>query len=351
MTTAGNGGNAGQATAAGTCSPPEDINAPLEKLTQTGCMDPTQKTKFASGVIPYEVNSPLWSDSADKQRGLVVPVGKKVHIKDCSIAAENCTQGTADSGKWVFPVGTVLLKNFSFDEKLVETRLFVRHDEQTWVGYSYRWDEAQTEAKIVPPDDNVDVEFNTGTRSVSWQYPSRRNCMKCHNPEAGSTLGPDTRQMNRVVAGANQIDKLNELGVFDHAPTKPYPDAYVTPYASQAGTPDPSATVELRARSYLQANCAFCHRPDGEFGLMDMRFDVSLANMNVCNIVPMKGDQGVLNSVDFKPGVPESSTIYLRMNAKVGDGRMPQIATSQVDTLGVQLIGDWISSVKACPAP
>src|SRR4051812_27400210 len=207
-------------------------------------MRPTAKTKIAQRGKPYEVNSPLWSDSADKQRGFVIPAGKTIHVKDCAAMPAECLD-SADTGKWVFPVGTVLLKNFSFDEKLVETRLFVRHDEQTWVGYSYRWDEAQTEAKIVPPDDNVDVEFNTGTRSVSWQYPSRRNCMKCHNPEAGSTLGPDTRQMNRVVAGANQIDKLNELGVFDHAPTKPYPDAYVTPYASQAGTPDPSATVEL----------------------------------------------------------------------------------------------------------
>jgi len=312
-------------------------------------MSSTEPTKFAAKAIPYEVNSPLWSDSADKSRAMVLPAGGKIHIKDCAVAADNCTQGPADTGQWVFPVGTVMLKNFAFDNKLIETRLFVRHDEQTWVGYSYQWNEAQTEAVIGSAEDNKNVMFNTGSRTVPWQYPSGNNCMKCHDAHGGSTLGPETRQMNREVGGKNQIDQLAELGLFDAVPAKPYAEAYVTPYPSQAGTPPASATIDQKARSYMHANCAFCHRPDGEFPQIDMRYETKLADMGVCNVVPLKGNQGVLDAVELKPADPANSIIYLRMNSLPGSGRMPAIATNEIDTAGVKLISDWITSIKACP--
>jgi uncharacterized repeat protein (TIGR03806 family) len=314
-------------------------------------MSSADPTKFAAKAIPYEVNSPLWSDSADKTRAMVIPEGKKIHIRNCAVAADNCTSGPQDTGQWVFPVGTVMLKNFLFDNKLVETRLFVRHDEETWVGYSYRWDEAQTDATIVSGENNLDVMFSTGTRTVPWQYPSRRNCMKCHIASGGSTLGPETRQMNRELSGKNQIDHLAELGLFDQAPAKPYAEAYVTPYASQAGTPSASATLDQKARSYMHANCAFCHRPDGEFPQLDMRYETKLADMGVCNVEPLKGNQGVIGAVELKPGEPANSVIYLRMNSLQGAGRMPAFATKEIDTAGVKLVGDWITSVKSCPSP
>ena len=312
-------------------------------------MSPTDKTKFATRVIPYEVNSPLWSDSADKQRGMVIPVGQTVHIKDCAVASADCTQGPADTGKWVFPVGTVMLKNFLFDNKLVETRLFVRHDEQTWVGYSYQWDEAQTDATIVP-DGRRAVMFNTGTRTVPWNYPSRTDCMKCHNPAGGSTIGPETRQMNRMVGGTNQIDTLKALNLFDKAPTAPYQAALVTPLA--AGTPADNAALDKEARSYMHANCAFCHRPDDiDLGLVniDLRLDIALKDTKLCNADPVKGDQGVPTAKLLTAGQPAQSIAWLRMNAQPDMGRMPQIGTYQVHTAAVKLIGDWITSLKTCP--
>src|SRR6185369_5513491 len=83
---AGSGGQAGP----GECTPPVDVDAPVEKLSLTGCMNPSDPTKFADRVIPYEVNSPLWSDSADKQRGFVMPAGKTIHIKDCAVTPAEC---------------------------------------------------------------------------------------------------------------------------------------------------------------------------------------------------------------------------------------------------------------------
>jgi uncharacterized repeat protein (TIGR03806 family) len=336
------------ASVAAKCVPPASVDAPLEKLSDTGCMDASAPTKFAALVTPYEVNSPLWSDSADKTRGMRLPDNKKIHVQDCAKEPALCTSGTADTGKWVFPVGTVMVKSFMFDTKLVETRLFVHFDATTWVGYSYAWNEAQTEATIVP-DERKQVQFQTGKRTVEWNYPNRFDCMKCHNDQSGATLGPETDQMNRVVGGKNQIDALAALGFFETPPAKPYAAALVTPYAGQAGTPPASATVEQRARSYLQANCAFCHRPDGDFPSLDMRLGTAFKDMGLCNVAPLKGDVGVVGALDLVPKKPDQSVVWLRMNALPDNGRMPQIGTNQVDTDGVALVGDWIKSIASCP--
>ena len=186
------GGTGGGQNVVQTCVPPAAIDQPAAKLSETGCMDPSDTKKLAASVIPYEVNSPLWSDGADKQRGMALPTGGKIHVKDCAANAGRMSQGAADDGKWVMPIGTVMVKSFLFDSKLVETRLFVHFDATTWVGYSYKWDEAQTDATIVA-DERVEDPFNTGKQTVMWHIPSRMDCMTCHRATGGSTLGPGDR--------------------------------------------------------------------------------------------------------------------------------------------------------------
>jgi hypothetical protein len=173
--------------------------------------------------------------------------------------------------------------------------------------------------------------------------------MTCHTKAAGDTLGPETRQMNRVVGGTNQLDALAALGLFDAPLPKPYQAALVTPYASQAGTPPANATIEERARSYLHANCAYCHRPDADFPYQDLRYDRSLKEMEVCGLEPLKGNGGVLDAQVLSPGNPMQSLLWIRMKSLENRTRMPQIATYKVDEQGLALIGDWISSISACP--
>ncbi|HKU42225.1 MAG TPA: hypothetical protein VJR89_28900 [Polyangiales bacterium] len=296
-------------------------------------MDAAQPTQFAAELVPYEVNSPLWSDSADKTRALRLPAGGKIAV-------------AADSGKWSFPVGTVFVKNFAFDGKLVETRLFLRAESQ-WIGYGYQWNESQTEAKLVP-DERVKVSFDTGKRSVEWNYPNRIDCLKCHNEAAGSVLGPETGQFNRMSDGMNQIDRLAARGLFETPPTKPYA-SLVVPYASDAGSPPAGATLEERTRSYLHGNCAYCHRPGSDFPNLDLRYGVPLADMHICNVVPAKGDVGVPSATNLTPGNPMESAMWLRVKAAPNEGRMPQIGTYRVDEEGLKLIGQWIESISACP--
>ena len=339
---------AGSYVPSGPCSPPLDIKQPVEKLSATGCMSASDPRKLADFVISYDVNSPLWSDGALKTRGMVIPQGQKIHVLTCTANSAECLYGPEDDGRWVFPVGTVLVKSFIFDDKLLETRLFMRRDSKTWVGYGYQWNEEQTEATVVPDEDRT-VMFDTGQRQVSWTYPSRYNCMLCHNKLAGSSLGPETRQLNRTVNGENLLDKLERLSVFDAPLPKPYLSALPTPYDSFEGKPPAGASSEELARSYLHANCAFCHRADGSnSGTLDLRYGVTLANTNACNRQPMEGGAGLSTYTLLTPGKPMESVIWARMQTLDDKNRMPQIATYVVDQPGVKLISDWISSIQSC---
>ncbi|HVU49427.1 MAG TPA: hypothetical protein VHL80_02010 [Polyangia bacterium] len=390
----------------GNCTVPLDLRCPYQKLSQTGCIDanpfsdPKVPIKLASSVVPYEVNSPLWSDGAWKTRGMKLPAGGKIHVKDCAKNPDECKVNdfntgqccapVADDGKWVYPAGTVMVKNFMFPDtsrpsgyKLVETRLLVHFDKVVqlegvnteWVGYGYQWDDAQTDATIVGTlvegsDTNVSAMFNVkptmggATQSVTWNYPSRNDCITCHmpitpttTPSGGFTIGPETAQMNRTVAGdtMNQIDKFAAMGMFDATLTKPYKAALVAPYPGQAGSPPAGATLDQRARSYLHANCSFCHRPDGKFQAFDVRYDIPFFKTGLCGTPPGKGDLGVMDALLVTPKDPSKSLVWLRMHAPKGDmttgetGRMPQIGSYVVDMQGTQLISDWITSITACP--
>jgi hypothetical protein len=309
-----------------------------------------------------------------------------------------CCAPTADDGKWVFPAGTVMVKNFMFADmsqpskyKLVETRLFIRLDKPQllegvsteWIGYGYKWDDNQTDATLVGTlgtnddgsDTNVTAMFNVktmagATQPITWNYPSRLDCITCHTsitpstmPTSGYTIGPETAQMNRTVAGdtMNQIDKLALLGVFETAPAKPYKAALVTPYPvqnpGQTGLSPATGTLEQQARSYIHANCSFCHRPDGKFSAFDVRYDVPFASTNLLCTPPGKGDLGVTGAKLLVPTDPMSSLIWLRMHAPKGDmttgetGRMPEIGSAVIDNQGTALISQWITSINgaACP--
>lgn len=342
----------GEAGVVGNCSPPEDIYNPIASLTLTGCMDAKDPTKPISRAVPYEVNSPLWSDGADKTRAFVLPAGQKIKVD-------------AATGKWIFPVGSVMIKSFLFDGKLVETRLFMHADADHWAGYAYKWNgqgmAKQTEATLAAAE-GADVMFDTGKRMVHWYFPSQQDCLKCHNEVAGGTLGPENAQMYRTVTGhaKDQLAEFQDMGLFEAPPAAPKAsDVLVTPYPGQLGSPPTSATVEQKARSYLQANCAHCHRPNDGFIMspfpnFDLRYTTTLKDAKICNAPVAKGMvPGSNSSTILVPGKPMDSIMWLRMNAPYVDTgtmvRMPQIASHVVDTEGVKLIGDWITSLPSCP--
>lgn len=368
--------------APGSCTAPVGTALPICNLSSTGCMDPQDLTRFTARAVPYEVNSPLWSDNAAKSRAFVLPANGTIHVKNCQpdadaaslaecVAPNGVPSGPGDTGRWVFPVGTVMIKNFLFDGKLVETRLLMRVDAATaamvqngtdWVGYNYAWNEAQTEATVVP-DARTAIQFDTGKQTVTWHYPSFLDCVGCHNPAVG-TLGPETAQMNRTVNGKNQIDNFVAMALFDQtAPTKPYAAALVEPYANAAlGLKGPPAgtTAEQASRSYLSANCGFCHRPDVNDQGFDLRASLSLFDTHICNLTQQNGIPGMTDKVlvDLEPGDHTASATWIRMNVPVADadpdglvdvGRMPTVSSFVVDPQATALVATWIDSLARCP--
>src|SRR5262249_33025692 len=186
--------------------PAEKNKTPFpRKLSQTGLFASVKEHRVAPGLIPYSVNSPLWSDGADKERYIALP-GKE-------------TIGYTEDLSWGLPDRTVLVKTFTLGGKRIETRLLLR-EQGEWFGYSYAWNKQQTDADLVEAagrDQVVAVTEKGKERKQTWRFPSRVECMVCHTRAANFVLGLTTLQMNKIhdYGGVkrNQLEVLAELGV------------------------------------------------------------------------------------------------------------------------------------------
>jgi uncharacterized repeat protein (TIGR03806 family) len=306
--------------------PPDDFP---QLLSQTGCVDPADPTRPIDAMIPYDVNAPLWSDGADKQRYFAIPDGKTITINP--------------DNDWDLPVGSVAMKVFSVGGKRVETRLFMRHDDGAWAGYTYEWNDAGTDATLLSGS-----KLKTLSDTAAWAYPSRSQCIQCHSSAAGGTLGLDTAQLNRDIVypatnrRSNQLATLDHIGMFS-APLAQAPSEL--PRLSEYTSADPA---ESRARAYLHANCSHCHRPmGGGQGRMDLRYTVALHDTNTCNAANSQGPVAGAAKI-VSPGDPAGSIISARMHAN-DVKRMPPVAVSVTDPVGTKVIDDWITSITVCP--
>jgi len=295
-------------------------------LSATGCVDPADPTKPAPGLIPYSVNSPLWSDGAEKQRWFAIPDGKTITINE--------------NNDWDLPIGSVAVKTFSVAGQRIETRLFMRHDDGEWAGYTYEWNDAGTDATLLPAGKTKPVG------NVTWAYPSRNQCMQCHSAAAGSTLGIETAQLNGDTVYASTNRMASQLATLDHIGVLAAPlDAASAPRLSPPSSGD---SLELRARAYLHANCAHCHQPEGGGeGTMDLRYFKSLQDTATCNADNTQGPIGDASKL-IVPTDPAHSVLSLRFHAS-DSKRMPPVAVSVLDPLGAQVVDDWITSLTACP--
>ena len=301
-----------------------------DRLSKTGCVEASDPRKPAAGVVPYAPASPLWSDGASKDRWMALPDGTTIEVK-------------AD-GDFTFPIGTVLGKSFSIAGKLVETRLFVRHEDGEWGGYSYEWLDDQSDAVLLASNKSKTVA------NQAWYFPSRAECMRCHTEAAGRSLGLEVGQQNGdfVYAStnriANQLKTLEHIGMFAAPLGQPVDQLAAYP------APTSDGPVEARARSYLHANCSMCHRPQGGGrGNMDLRFGTALKDAALCGATPEAGDLGIAGAKLLTPGDPSKSLVHVRPAATAGAIRMPPLGTSAVDTAGTQLLATWIQGITACP--
>ncbi|MEO1202709.1 MAG: PQQ-dependent sugar dehydrogenase [Pseudomonadota bacterium] len=292
-------------------------------LTDTGCVDPTDPTQLASGLIPYDLNATFWSDGALKDRAIALPDGEQV------------VRGA--DGDWTFPNGTVLVKNFRLDGRLIETRHLIRHPDGVWAGYTYEWNVEQTEATRVVGGKTVSIA------GQDWIYPSGAQCMQCHTSAAGFALGAEDAQLNKPFTYPSTGRTANQLETLDHIMVFASPlegDAATLP--RMADPENASAPLDERARAYLHTNCSQCHRPGAPSqSTMDLRYATPLAATNACGVAPILGDLGVPNARLIAPGDASRSIVIDRANRRDVHG-MPPVGSSLIDADGVSLLTAWI---------
>jgi uncharacterized repeat protein (TIGR03806 family) len=305
---------------------PDRVEAPAE-LADTGCVDPGDPSQPAAGLIPYEPIAKFWSDGADKRRWVALPDGATV-----SVGADGALE---------FPVGTVFVKDFTRDGELMETRLFKRHDDGQWAGYSYAWRADGSGAELVT------AGRVSQRASGPWRYPTQGECLGCHTDASGRVLGFELAQLTGPTdygaRRAPQRDTLDHVGVFDWADGArdlALPEL-VDPF-------DPTRTLDERARSYLHTNCASCHLTGGTArGELDLRVGTPLADTGLCD-APELETFGVADARVVAPGEPARSILLTRLRAD-GRAQMPALGGFVRDDAGVDLLERWVTGLSSCP--
>jgi len=309
-------------------------------LSQTGAFKDLRNLVPADGLIPYDLVVSFWSDGASKLRWISVP---KEPI------------GFAPTGEWTFPAGLVLVKTFELPvdaanpaaRRRLETRLLVRDSNGGVYGVDYKWRPDNSDADLLNSSLTEDIPITAadGTKHTqTWYYPSRHDCLECHNARAGGPLGVKTRQLNHdftYPSGVtdNELRAWNRLGLF-----KPgFQDSDLGNFAKLAAADDTTRSVEDRARSYFDANCSQCHRPGGTVANFDARYDTPLDKQGLIDGHVLI-DERIDRSRVIAPNDIWRSIAYMRVNT-VSEIRMPPLARETIDEKGVALLRQWITSL------
>jgi uncharacterized repeat protein (TIGR03806 family) len=321
------------------------------RLSETGLFISVKDHQVHPALIPYSVNAPLWSDGAYKERYVAVPGKAQI-------------EGLPGAKAWNPPEGTVLVKTFSLEleagnpqsRRRIETRLITKQQKE-WVGYSYIWNDAQTDAELVDKAGKdvvvtiADAAAPGGRREQTWHYPSRAECMVCHSRAATFVLGLQTEQMNRdhEYRGSvrNQLDTLSQLGILktgENTSALPKPASELPKFADPY---DPSQPLESRVRAYLHVNCSTCHQAaGGGNAAMELEHTKSLAQMMIVDETPKHDKFGVQDAKLVAPGEPQRSILLHRISIR-GKGQMPPLATALVDDPAVAMLREWITQLSA----
>jgi glucose/arabinose dehydrogenase len=308
-------------------------------LADTGAFADLATLTPQPGILPYAINAPFWSDHAIKTRWFSLP-------------RLDTTYGFHPTANWTLPDGAVWIKHFDLDQvrgdpttrRRLETRFLIHNDGEIY-GLTYRWNETQSNAYLVAEEglsETFDIEEDGTTRTQTWRYPSRSECLACHTPQGGLALAFNTFQLNREHRyddnPVNQLLALSQMGYFSEslASTEGL-EALVDPA-------DPGQPLELRVRSHLAVNCSACHQPNGPaLGFWDARFSTPLDESGIIE-GPLVNDQGEENNRVIRPQSLEESMIWQRIRA-LGPGHMPPLATFELDHESIALFELWINQL------
>lgn len=322
-------------------SAPDLTPLPLT-LADIGAFTNVSELIPAEGLVPYEVNVQFWSDGAIKRRWFALPKAEDGFYYD-------------EDKPWWYPPGTVFVKHFDLEmtngvaesRRRIETRFLVLSESEIVQGFTYRWDESQTNATLVPPagfDETFTIHDGATVRTQQWRYPSRRDCFSCHHVTAGGIQGFVTAQLNcEIVSEGRSVNQLTALAEGKYLFDLP---ASTTRLPVLANATNTAWSREWRARSFLAVNCGPCHRPDG-IAKVPWLADLGsmLAQASLIGDFPVN-NWGDSTNLVVNPGSAEHSMLFLRL-ASLARGHMPPLATSVINEEGAALVHDWITQDTA----
>ena len=335
-------------------TPPSNTTKEFPRLlSKTGLFDSVETQTPAKGVLPYEINAHHWADGTVSQQWIGVPGDAQLSLITSLKDENGVNQGQfgVNLGQFSFPHNTVLAKTVSIQTdtadpsalRRLETQLLHRNGD-AWQAYNYVWNEEQSDAVLqdnVASDTTItikDAKEPTGKRQQTWHHASRDECLLCHIWKSGTAHGFIPEQLEFVRSGRRQLDWMNRIGLFKQ-PVKATKKT-ISPH-------DKSFSIEDRARSYLQLNCAHCHRRGGGgTAAFVLENNVSLEKMAIVDALPVQGGFGLQDPRIIAKGDPYRSVLLYRL-VKSGRGHMPQFGSNVIDERGVELIHEWIRSMNA----
>ncbi|MDC0030000.1 hypothetical protein OAJ15_02835 [Pseudomonadota bacterium] len=307
-------------------------------LSEFGFFQDMQNQIPAEGVHPYSLVSPLFSDQTDKLRFVYVPEGQKLgYVKD---------------KVFIFPVGATLIKTFAYlnkngpmKQQLLETRLLINTN-NGWKAISYVWNKEQTDAKRAIAGATIPTTFidSQGTLiGVRYRAPNQNQCKECHQVNKVMTpIGPKARNMNKDLnyqSGAmNQLLYWAALGWIDQKLNS-------TPVSSYT---DINASLDDRARAYLDINCGHCHIPGGSADTTGLYLNLTENNQEKLGIYkkPVAAGRASGNlKYSIVPGHADDSIMLFRMESLDPGIMMPESGRALADDAGIKLIKDWIDKL------
>jgi uncharacterized repeat protein (TIGR03806 family) len=340
----------------------------------TNATDPTSNPNGPG--IPYDLSTALFTDYATKYRFVFVPDGETATYSEHEVME--------------FPVGSVLVKTFALPgdtsnrdgvETIVETRLLINRTDG-WTALPYYWETTSDAEYVVAGKTVRDVTITHNDAEITFDYsvPQKNQCTKCHtvapildpdaDPEATvlpsifKPIGPKSRYLNHDYAYAagtqNQLLNWTTAGILTGAPADKSTIDTAADFNDETDiTGLTSDELDLAARSYLDINCAHCHRseltlPDGYAGPagnsgLQMEFNRTFidapSKFGVCKTSIVVGNPAYPK--DVIPGNSAESYLPFRMGSLEGDYKMPQLGRSSIHAEGVTLIKAWIDNMPA----
>jgi putative heme-binding domain-containing protein len=299
------------------------------RLSETGLFAATSTLTPAAGVHSYQPIVSAWQDGATSNFVVGIPGAESIRIN-------------RQQRNWDYPAGTVFAKTLSRDSRRLETQL-LHFDGINWHPYSYLWNEEQTDARLVEhAGTTLKYQASQHTEVAedkSWAVLNRAQCRACHSRQNGGAVGFTLENL-----AADQVNRFVEDGVLDRRAPEGWNIAkMVDPH-------NPRADLEARARSYLAANCAHCHRRGGGGTVpMDLAYSTSPDEFRAIDVEPTQGAFGMDDARVICPGDPYRSTLFYRL-ATSGTGHMPKVWTRDNDVDGLMLVHDWIRSLAPNPS-